>query len=115
MKTKKELNALKQEVETLNKKLHELTEEELAQVTGGDEDFDAYLQQLMEKYPDMMQKGLYNIVNGSGLIETDRPALKGQLPSMQNAVGHNITNVGTEGYSRQQVNTRAISPKYLEK
>ena len=35
MKTKEELNALKEEVETVNKKLHELTEEELAQVTGG--------------------------------------------------------------------------------
>ena len=36
MKTKEELNALKEEVETLNKKLHELKEEGLAQVTGGD-------------------------------------------------------------------------------
>ena len=35
MKTKEELTALKEEVEALNKKLHELTEEELAQVTGG--------------------------------------------------------------------------------
>ena len=35
MKTKEELNALKEEVETLNKKLHELTDDELAQVTGG--------------------------------------------------------------------------------
>ena len=35
MKTKEELNALKEEVETLNRKLHELTEEELAQVAGG--------------------------------------------------------------------------------
>ena len=35
MKTKEELKALKEEVETLNEKLHELTEEELAQVTGG--------------------------------------------------------------------------------
>ena len=35
MKTKEELNALKEEVETLNKKLRELTEEELAQVSGG--------------------------------------------------------------------------------
>ena len=35
MKTKEELNALKEEVETLNKKLHELTDEELAQVSGG--------------------------------------------------------------------------------
>ena len=35
MKTQEELNALKEEVETLNKKLAELTEEELAQVSGG--------------------------------------------------------------------------------
>lgn len=35
MKTNEELNALKEEVETLNKKLAELTEEELEQVTGG--------------------------------------------------------------------------------
>ena len=35
MKTKEELNALKEEVEALNKKLAELTEEELAQVSGG--------------------------------------------------------------------------------
>ncbi len=35
MKTKEELNALKNEVETLNKKLAELSEEELEQVTGG--------------------------------------------------------------------------------
>ena len=37
MKTKEELNALKEEVETVSKKLHELTEEELAQVSGGGE------------------------------------------------------------------------------
>lgn len=35
MKTKDELNTLKAEVETLNRKLQELTEEELEQVTGG--------------------------------------------------------------------------------
>ena len=35
MKTKEELNALKEEVETLNKKLAELNAEELAQVVGG--------------------------------------------------------------------------------
>ena len=35
MKTKEELNALKEEVETLNRKLAELTEEELAQVSCG--------------------------------------------------------------------------------
>ena len=35
MKTKEELNKLKEEVEDVNEKLHELTEEELKQVTGG--------------------------------------------------------------------------------
>ena len=35
MKTKEELNALKEEVETVSKKLHELTDGELAQVAGG--------------------------------------------------------------------------------
>ena len=34
-KTKEELNALKAEVETLNSKLRELTDEELEQVAGG--------------------------------------------------------------------------------
>ena len=34
-KTKKELNALKEEVESVNEKLQELTEEEIAQVYGG--------------------------------------------------------------------------------
>ena len=41
MKTAEELNALKNEVEALNKKLAELTEEELAQVAGGI-DFDDF-------------------------------------------------------------------------
>ena len=36
MKTKEELNALKEEVETVRKKLNQLTDEELAQVAGGD-------------------------------------------------------------------------------
>ena len=35
MKTKEELNALKEEFENLNKKLNELSEEELSQVSGG--------------------------------------------------------------------------------
>ena len=37
MKTKKELNTQKEEVESLNKKLAELTDEELELVTGGRE------------------------------------------------------------------------------
>ena len=35
MKTKEELNALKEEFEALNRKLAGLTDEELAQVSGG--------------------------------------------------------------------------------
>ena len=35
MKTKEELNEIKEEIEKLDKKLHELTDEELEQVTGG--------------------------------------------------------------------------------
>ena len=35
MKTKEELNKIKEEVETVNEKLQELTEEELEQVCGG--------------------------------------------------------------------------------
>ena len=35
MKTPEELNALKEEVETLNIKLHELTDKELEEVVGG--------------------------------------------------------------------------------
>ena len=35
MKSKEELTALKEEVENVNRKLHELNEEELEQVNGG--------------------------------------------------------------------------------
>ena len=35
MKMKEELNALKEEIEALNKKLSDLTEEEITQVCGG--------------------------------------------------------------------------------
>ena len=35
MKTEEELNALKEEIETLKKKLCEITDDELAQVAGG--------------------------------------------------------------------------------
>ena len=35
MRFKEELNTLKEEVEAVSRKLHELTEEELAQVVGG--------------------------------------------------------------------------------
>ena len=42
MKTAEELNALKEEVETVSKKLHELSEEELTQVSGGGNVNEAY-------------------------------------------------------------------------
>ena len=35
-KTKEELNAIKEEVETVTRKIRELTDEELEQVTGGE-------------------------------------------------------------------------------
>ena len=41
-KSKEELNAIKEDVETLNNKLTELTDDELKQVTGG-EDSDSYV------------------------------------------------------------------------
>ena len=46
MKTADELNALKEEVKVLNKKLAELSEDELAQVAGGS--FDSDLQKYFE-------------------------------------------------------------------
>ena len=42
MKTKEELNAIKNEVSELNKKLAELTDDELKQVAGGVDQKDAY-------------------------------------------------------------------------
>ena len=62
MKTKEELNALKEEVEAVNKQLHELTEEELAQVSGGGglEDSDGseseIIRKLMESIKEMKEK-----------------------------------------------------------
>ena len=64
MKTKKELNALKDEVETVNRKLHELTDDELEQVIGGcgagleDSDGSAseVIRKLMEAIKDMKEK-----------------------------------------------------------
>ena len=52
MKTKEELNALKNEVEALNKKLAELNEEELAQVTGGRKYEDQEVQEDIRLWPD---------------------------------------------------------------
>ena len=59
MKTKEELNTLKEEVKTLNRKLHELTEEELAQVAGG-----AYIKGIYEQVMyDLYYPGKYEEYN----------------------------------------------------
>ena len=54
MKSKEELNALKEEVETLNKKLQELSEDELQQVSGG---------RYEEAYSEMLYNILHNLFN----------------------------------------------------
>ena len=52
MKTKEELNALKNEVEALNAKLAELNEDEMKEVTGGDENewIDGYWQKIKDYF-----------------------------------------------------------------
>ena len=77
MKTKEELNALKKEVKTLNKKLAELTEEELAQVVGGTENNSTIVKDddvvwLYEKSFDAQTKGSgawYGISNSESKIK----------------------------------------------
>ena len=54
MKTKEELNAIKEEVETLTKKLQELSEDELQQVSGG---------RYEEAYSEMLYNILHNLYN----------------------------------------------------
>ena len=48
MKTTEELNALKNEVETLDKKLTALSDEELAQVSGGSDDIVDFISMVYE-------------------------------------------------------------------
>ena len=43
MKSKEELNAIKEEVNKVNEKICELTPEELEQVWGGEDDFDTVI------------------------------------------------------------------------
>ena len=69
MKTKEELNAMKEEVETLNKKLAELSEDELKQVSGGVSEsgiLDNILQELtnwLDKHPNATKLDIYRILN----------------------------------------------------
>ena len=71
MKTKEELNALKEEVEALSKKLAELSEDELKQVSGGLE---------FEPVKEDTLKGKYD--NG----EDRRRNLVTEYPSVKNEV-----------------------------
>ena len=66
MKTQEELNTLKNEVETLNKKLAELSDEELKQVTGGwdVEEYEVFLSE--SKNGEEEKKG-YNVAFFPGL------------------------------------------------
>ena len=64
MKTKEELNALKNEVEALNKKLAELNEEELVQVAGGREYHDQEVQEDIRLWPDG-DPGFRNLLTSS--------------------------------------------------
>ena len=69
MKTKEELNTLKEEVKTLNKKLAELSEDELEMVSGGVSEsgiLDNILQELtnwLDKHPNATKLDIYQILN----------------------------------------------------
>lgn len=58
MKTKAELNELKTEVETLNKKLAELSEDELKQVFGGGAAVPASITEEEAQAVDKLTKGI---------------------------------------------------------
>ena len=80
MKTKEELNALKEEVEALNKKLAELTKEELEQVTGGSTD--ESIDDIIQRQSDEIRRALEGLLNPPAAyhhaIDTNKPS---PLPS----------------------------------
>ncbi len=90
MKTKEELNRLKTEYAAMNEKLAELSDNELEQVTGG------------------TARPLFQALNQ--LLQ--RPI---EIPNsiLQNTTSQNTANSGTEGYSRQQVNSLPV--QYYQK
>ena len=69
MKTAEELNALKEEVEAVSRKLHELTEEELEQVSGGL--FSELCCETLVSEPVVLESGVPAVC----VIEDERPAL----------------------------------------
>lgn len=88
MKNQEELKNIKEEYESLNRKLAELTEDELKQVTGGTE------RQLFQALNQLLQQ-----------------SIERQNSIGQNINGQNIANATSEGYSRQQVNQSCLSPE----
>ena len=82
MKTAEELYELKEEYAAMNEKLAELSDDELEQVTGG------------------TARPLFQALNQL----RQRPI---EIPNsiLQNTTSQNTANSGTEGYSRQQVNS----------
>ena len=85
MKTKEELNALKEELVEIGKKLAELSDEELKEVTGGSYNLPGLADD--EKYVlgrTPVKKDLYpNMVSGicgyndNGSVTSEKPVLKG--------------------------------------
>ena len=71
-KTKEELNTLKQEYETLNNKLQELTEDELKEVSGG--------------------TNLANIIGGIATINTAQVIIGSALSKKDNIVDKEKNN-----------------------
>ena len=61
MKTKEELNALKERVEDLNKKLADLSEAELSQVVGGA--MDESVDDIVRRYNDDVRHYLDGLIN----------------------------------------------------
>ena len=80
MKTPEELNALKNEVKALNKKLAELNEEELAQVAGGSTD--ESIDDILQRQRDDIRRALEGLLNPPRAyhhaIDTNKPS---PLPS----------------------------------
>lgn len=69
-KTNEELNKLKNEYETLNTKLQELTEDELKQVTGGESEHFIWLyEQSFDHAPDNRSGSIQDVIGEWSLEE----------------------------------------------
>lgn len=78
MKTKEELNTLKNEVEILNKKLAELTDDEMKQVTGGQGEsgrLDAILYEVsnwLNAHPNATNSDIYKLLYDKMMANADK-------------------------------------------